>query len=590
MTPMPVDRVLNALADRGSAPRRSGNSWMARCPAHDDSDPSLSVSVGADDRAVLCCHANCATEDVVGALGLKLADLFVANGSGHGEKATIVATYDYTDQTGGLLFQVVRMNPKSFRQRRPDGRGGWIWNLTGTRRVLYRLPAVRRAVDAGEVIFVAEGEKDVQALEQAGVVATCNPGGAGKWNDEYSVTLAGAKRVVVVADRDEPGRKHAASVAASLRGHVAEVVVVEAAVGKDAADHLAAGKTVEEFELTDSPIDMTALPDLDEFLADAELAYEWRVPDVLEAGDRLIVTGPEGGGKSTLLRQWAVQLASGVHPFTLGNIDPLAVLLIDAENSVRQTRRKMTALRTLAAERYQPGALRLHIVGHALDLTSADDEADLAARVERYRPHVLLGGPLYKLQAGDPKSEETARHVAGVLDRIRAICGTALILEAHSPYAEGSKAKRPIRPYGASLWSRWPEFGIHIAPDGKLEHWRGARDERDWPNRLERGAPWPWMPANEADSTADPWHGPTRCVDDIVAHLQTISPRECSARQLGSELRAAGASYRETTIRDAAEMAVSQDRATVRNGPRGARLYAVQPVHLHVVEAANESF
>jgi hypothetical protein len=127
------------------------------------------------------------------------------------------------------------------------------------RRVLYRLPAVLEAARAGGTVYVAEGEKDVHALERAGAVATCNPAGAGKWRPEYADALAGA-HVVVVADADEPGRKHARQVAASLEGKATSVAVVAPGKGKDAADHLAAGRGLEDFEpLTDAPSDLGGL-------------------------------------------------------------------------------------------------------------------------------------------------------------------------------------------------------------------------------------------------------------------------------------------------------------------------------------------
>jgi hypothetical protein len=149
----------------------------------------------------------------------------------------IVATYDYTNASGALLFQVVRMHPKTFRQRKPDGRGGWTWKLDGLEPVLYRLPDVRAGVAAGDTIYVAEGEKDVEALREAGCVATCNAGGAGKWRDRYSKELAGAN-VVIVRDKDEVGTDHARKVFASVKPHAASIRVVEARAGKDAADHL----------------------------------------------------------------------------------------------------------------------------------------------------------------------------------------------------------------------------------------------------------------------------------------------------------------------------------------------------------------
>ena len=97
----------------------------------------------------------------------------------------IVEIYDYCDENGTLLFQVVRLEPKNFRQRRPDGRGGWIWNLRDVRRIPYRLPELLKAVAAGETIYIPEGEKDVDNLRALEVVATTNPGGIKKWRDDY---------------------------------------------------------------------------------------------------------------------------------------------------------------------------------------------------------------------------------------------------------------------------------------------------------------------------------------------------------------------------------------------------------------------
>jgi hypothetical protein len=164
----------------------------------------------------------------------------------------IVATYDYRDEAGQLLFQVVRLEPKSFRQRRPDpsARDGWTWKLEGTRRVLYRLPEVLTAIAAGEPVFVVEGEKDVAALVALGFCATCNPGGAGKWLDDYTATLRGAD-VVLVADKDEAGRRHVALVASKLHCTAKTLRTVELPdfnePVKDAADYFAAGATAEDF-------------------------------------------------------------------------------------------------------------------------------------------------------------------------------------------------------------------------------------------------------------------------------------------------------------------------------------------------------
>ena len=168
-------------------------------------------------------------------------------------KSRIIATYDYTDENGNQLFQCVRKEPKDFRQRRPDPAkpGGWIWNLKGTRRVAYRLPDVKAALAAGRTIFVAEGEKDCDGLAKAGFPATCNPMGAGKWLPEHTKTLCGATCVVVIADKDNPGREHARSVATALRSTVKSVRVLELPDSnghpvKDASDWFGAGGTADE--------------------------------------------------------------------------------------------------------------------------------------------------------------------------------------------------------------------------------------------------------------------------------------------------------------------------------------------------------
>jgi DNA primase len=119
--------------------------------------------------------------------------------------------------------------------------------------VPYRLPELLAAKEADRVVFVCEGEKDVHALVDHGLVATCNAGGAGKWTAEHAQYLEGAD-VTIVADRDEKGREHALAVVESLRGLAHSVYVVQARTGKDAADHFAAGHTDSEFNQVWAPV------------------------------------------------------------------------------------------------------------------------------------------------------------------------------------------------------------------------------------------------------------------------------------------------------------------------------------------------
>ena len=183
----------------------------------------------------------------------------------------IVATYDYQDEVGALLFQVVRFEPKTFRQRRPDPHApdGWSWKLDGARRVLYRLPEIIAAVQREETIILSEGEKDVAALVSNGFAATCNPGGAGKWLDDYTATLHGAD-VVIVADKDDAGRNHARLVVGKVHGKAKSIRIVElpdynGQPVKDAADFFAAGATADDFRAAIAaaqPVAVSTVPDL----------------------------------------------------------------------------------------------------------------------------------------------------------------------------------------------------------------------------------------------------------------------------------------------------------------------------------------
>jgi KaiC/GvpD/RAD55 family RecA-like ATPase len=272
-------------------------------------------------------------------------------GAQHGEAPTDAAprahcreaaTYDYLDEAGAFLYQVVRYEPKDFRQRRRDPAAPerWIYKLDGVRRVLYRLDRVL-AADRARVVYVVEGEKDVHSLEQIGLTATCNPGGAGKWHtvDDCACKALAERHVVVIADRDEPGRKHAADVMVRLQRVAASVRVIEPAHGKDVTDWIAAGATMGHIETaptSDMQPGAAGPPDVDIEITRTAVAPTPRTPkwhraaDIIEtiqryaaepwvslrlgldlsddaeivavrAGGIVVVMGPTGAGKSSLV-------------------------------------------------------------------------------------------------------------------------------------------------------------------------------------------------------------------------------------------------------------------------------------------------
>lgn len=251
----PLQRVEDALTGLGRNPKRNADQIDARCPAHDDDSPSLSVTYDrAAGKVLVNCHAGCSPDAVIAELGLTWSDLFDQPGTDTARRPEIVATYDYCDEKGEVLYQKIRYAPKDFRVRRPDGRGGFTWKIGDARRVLYRLPEVRDAIAAGKPVLVVEGEKDADRAAAIGLVATTNFEGAAsdsqrpKWRPGYSAVLRGAN-VLVVADNDTAGFAHAEAVAASLVGVAATVGVFRPAVDTpkaDLSDHLDAGFGVED--------------------------------------------------------------------------------------------------------------------------------------------------------------------------------------------------------------------------------------------------------------------------------------------------------------------------------------------------------
>ena len=226
--------IEQVLRHYGSEPDPHGRYRCILPERHEHGDLHHSVTT-QNDRAT-CWSQKCFEQaDIFTLIGLKeglsrfvdqkrhaegLAGINVLT-NGHSARQ-ITATYDYANETGQLLYQVVRFEPKDFRQRRPDGHGGWAWNLRDIEPILYKLSGVLAATS----VLIVEGEKDVETAYRLGLpdgwAATCNPMGAGKWRDSYTAALYG-KHAVIQPDADEPGETHGAQVALSLQGKAATV-------------------------------------------------------------------------------------------------------------------------------------------------------------------------------------------------------------------------------------------------------------------------------------------------------------------------------------------------------------------------------
>ncbi len=325
-----------------------GGYRLARCPSCKHPINSLSITSGEGGLIALNCHAGCEPAAGLEALGLTSRDLFPDQPRSTGPQ--IAATYDYRDETGVLLYQAVRFEPKAFRQRSPKPGGGWQWKLNGARRVLYRLPELLRA-DREAFAFVAAGEKDVDRLRSLGLVATANVGGAGKWRPEYSESLLG-RHVVLLPDNDPPGRDHADKVAHALLGIAASIRVIhlESVPEKgDVSDWLDAGHTANELaeiafvapEWKRPPVELKPALKL-VWMSDVEgEEVDWMWKDRIARGKLHLACGVPGVGKSFVCTVDipAILTTGRAWPDGTPGPEPCEVLILVAEDGLKDTLR-----------------------------------------------------------------------------------------------------------------------------------------------------------------------------------------------------------------------------------------------------------
>jgi hypothetical protein len=361
------------LLERLESVKRNGSGWMARCPAHEDRHASLSVKDAGKD-ILFKCHAGCTFEAIMAAIPpAPTAD------------RTIDATYAYHDADGTHLYDVVRFNPKDFRQRRADG----TWSMNGVKRVPYRLPEL---LASNKGVVIVEGEKDVDRLAALGIVATTNAGGAGKWPAEFAEYLRG-RLVVIIPDNDAVGRAHADDVARSLQGIAVRVGLLELPDAKpkgDVSDWLhedhevgelkAVLTTAPEWEPQQAPmlgIDAADLLELD------LPPLRWVVPDLIPEGTSILASPPKVG-KSCFIYQVAVEASLGGE-FLGRRVTPGSVLYLALEDG---RRRGQTRLRAALAGRTMPRG-RLEVRWGSKKI-GAGLEEDIEAWLDTHADAVLV--------------------------------------------------------------------------------------------------------------------------------------------------------------------------------------------------------
>jgi hypothetical protein len=512
-------KFVDALKASGKTVKAIGQDrWIAQCSGHVDGRPSLSVMRGRG-QVLMFCFAGCTLDSVAAGVGLRVESLF------DDPKGL---SYDYR-HNGQIVRTVHRSPSKGFAQSIVDA--GVIPLFEG------RTEPLVTAVSAGLTIWIPEGEKDAQTLADLGEYSVASPMGAGAWAKADYTPLTGRSDLNILADRDEAGEARAIGLQIYLQKLTTGTVrILQSKVGKDVTDHVVAGLPLTELVefLVPVPVDedfelavensvwksrvaaeakrrtlgidtATVLypKSLGELLG-TDFQHDWLIPDLLERRDRLILTGTEGTGKSHLLRQIAICAAAGIHPFAHNeNIDPLKVLVIDAENSEQQWGRSARYVADLSA---RLGAGNPHenvtvSAGIRLDFTRESDVQLVHKMLDKYEPDVLYIGPLYKLVPKEISTDDDAAPLIVALDSFRER-GVTMLMEAHAGHSKGATGDRDLRPRGSSALMGWPEFGMGLRPletDDQMVSvvkWRGDREVRDWPALLRRGVvgEMPWMP------------------------------------------------------------------------------------------------
>jgi hypothetical protein len=438
-----------------------------------------------------------------------MGDLFVESKRPQ-PQPRIVATYPYRDEQGRTLFEAVRYQPKDFKLRRPDGQGGWIWNLNGTRRVLYNLPAV---IDA-ETLLICEGEKDYGTGGRLGFVATCNPGGAGKRRAEYVEWLRG-KHVVIIPDRDDPGCRHARDVARSLIGVAASMKLIEPLPqSKDLTEWVESGGTREKLlRIIEKTAVLTAV-DVAKWCkpgvaVPGVLASEvkpekitWLWDNHIPFGKVTLFDGDPDEGKSLVTIDLAARLTRGwTMPDTSeAGCPPAGVVIVSLEDGVAATIRPRLEAAGADLDRVRIVSTLTSRDGIERTPTIPDDLPQIEAAIQDVSARLLILDPLVAALGAETNSyrdqdiRRTLAPVTTLADRTR----VAVVSIRHLNKGGSQNAKyRGAGSIGiiaaartAFLFADDPdEEGVHVMAPVKGNLWRARPRSLKYSINDEKGQP-----------------------------------------------------------------------------------------------------
>ncbi len=444
----PVAHLVDALRDNQLTVTRTQGGWVAQCPAHDDRQPSLSISEGQDGRALVYCHAGCGIRDILDGLSVDPQALFAdydptRESSGNlvhvrawREKKTPppkpprdtrrhkTAHWDYQHPNGTPAARIVRYDlvekttgeivGKTFTQHAINSDGGIATSLGGMDVPLYNAPAVAAAVTNRHPIFICEGEKDADTAIGLGLVGTTCAAGAGSWRPHHTAALAGAELVAIVADNDQPGIDHAHHIAAELADIGISARIYLPAQGNDLTDHVAAGLGIADLVAFDAAAEAARVaeetrqqfPAVDwHALWNDDSEEEWIVEPLLPARRLVALYSAPKVGKSLLMLELAYNVSQGRQFLGSTPSKPYRVLYVDFENDPKSDTRDR--LKAMEAHPDELGNLIMLSFPTMAALDSPSGAEQLLAAVAAYQCEVVVVDTVSRAIKGDENENDT---------------------------------------------------------------------------------------------------------------------------------------------------------------------------------------
>ena len=338
-------------------------------------------------------------------------------------------TYNYQDKSGQTKYQVIRYEPKTFRQRRVEN-GKAIWGLQGVSLLPYRLPNIIN--NPQDKVFIVEGEKDVKALEDINLVATCNSGGSGNWKPEISAYLRD-RDCIILPDNDAAGKKHGRDVFESLQNIAKSVKIIQLPGLKEKEDPYDWLQTHNKEELLqvinqdqDTPISIMTIQDIMMMPP-----TPWLIQDFIPENSMTMIYGSPGSGKTFLALDMALHIAHNKE-WHGKNVRPGLVIYIAGEG-VGGLRKRLKAWNQ--AHKNEPG-LGLRIVPLPIGLLDEDEIQALIQTIQQIKNdldvRLVVFDTVARCMAGDENSAQDMGLAIKAMDKIRETFKCAVMPIHHS--------------------------------------------------------------------------------------------------------------------------------------------------------------